>query len=131
MLMTDTVPVLAGLAGFAMHLAFSLASFRWARRVAAARGGVFHVLAYLPLVAFAASVLGGLLTSVALNQAFEAVASAPPESRATLLATSIADAMNATAFGLGTAITLHAVSATCSWLGGAKRPGGAVRDAAS
>lgn len=61
---------------------------------------------YLSLLANMATLLGLLGTIMGLITAFAAVASASPAEKAALLAASIAEAMNCTAFGLMTAIPL-------------------------
>jgi len=61
---------------------------------------------YLALFSNIATLLGLLGTIMGLIQAFAAVATASPAEKAALLAASIAEAMNCTAFGLMTAIPL-------------------------
>lgn len=61
---------------------------------------------YLALLSNMATLLGLLGTIMGLITAFAAVASASPAEKAALLAASIAEAMNCTAFGLMTAIPL-------------------------
>ena len=63
----------------------------------------------LPSLAQVATYLGLLGTIFGMIAAFEAVASAPPEQKATALAGAIAIAMNTTAFGLIVAIPCMAV----------------------
>ncbi len=62
--------------------------------------------AYLATLANIATLLGLLGTIIGLIQAFTAVASADPAEKAALLSSSIAVAMNTTAFGLVAAIPL-------------------------
>jgi biopolymer transport protein ExbB/TolQ len=59
---------------------------------------------YLAMIGNVATLLGLLGTIVGLIGAFGAVANANPADKATILAASISEAMNCTAFGLGTAI---------------------------
>ena len=59
---------------------------------------------YLAMLGNVATLLGLLGTIVGLIHAFAAVANANPADKATILAASIAEAMNCTAFGLLTAI---------------------------
>jgi biopolymer transport protein ExbB len=61
---------------------------------------------YLSLLANMATLLGLLGTIMGLITAFAAVATASPAEKAALLAASISEAMNCTAFGLMTAIPL-------------------------
>ena len=61
---------------------------------------------YLATLANVATLLGLLGTIAGLSEAFSAVANADPSAKAALLSSSIAIAMNATAFGLFTAIPL-------------------------
>jgi biopolymer transport protein ExbB len=61
---------------------------------------------YLALLSNMATLLGLLGTIMGLITAFAAVATASPAEKAALLAASIAEAMNCTAFGLMTAIPL-------------------------
>lgn len=61
---------------------------------------------YLATLANVATLLGLLGTIAGLSEAFGAVANADPSEKAALLSASIAVAMNATAFGLFTAIPL-------------------------
>lgn len=61
---------------------------------------------YLATLANIATLLGLLGTIAGLSEAFTAVANADPAEKAALLSSSIAVAMNATAFGLFTAIPL-------------------------
>jgi biopolymer transport protein ExbB len=61
---------------------------------------------YLALLSNIATLFGLLGTIMGLITAFAAVASASPAEKASLLAASIAEAMNCTAFGLMTAIPL-------------------------
>ncbi len=61
---------------------------------------------YLATLANIATLLGLLGTIIGLIQAFTAVASADPAEKAALLSSSIAVAMNTTAFGLVAAIPL-------------------------
>ncbi len=61
---------------------------------------------YLATLANVATLLGLLGTIHGLSEAFGAVANADPSEKAALLSASIAIAMNATAFGLFTAIPL-------------------------
>lgn len=61
---------------------------------------------YLTLLSNIATLLGLLGTIMGLISAFGAVATASPASKASLLAASISEAMNCTAFGLMTAIPL-------------------------
>jgi biopolymer transport protein ExbB len=61
---------------------------------------------YLALLSNIATLFGLLGTIMGLIQAFTAVASASPAEKAALLAASIAEAMNCTAFGLMAAIPL-------------------------
>ena len=61
---------------------------------------------YLALLSNIATLFGLLGTIMGLIQAFTAVASASPAEKAALLAASIAEAMNCTAFGLMSAIPL-------------------------
>ena len=61
---------------------------------------------YLATLANVATLLGLLGTIAGLSEAFSAVANADPSEKAALLSASIAIAMNATAFGLFTAIPL-------------------------
>ncbi len=61
---------------------------------------------YLATLANVATLLGLLGTIAGLSAAFSAVANADPSEKAALLSASIAVAMNATAFGLFTAIPL-------------------------
>ena len=61
---------------------------------------------YLALLANMATLLGLLGTIMGLITAFAAVATASPAEKAALLAASISEAMNCTAFGLMTAIPL-------------------------
>lgn len=61
---------------------------------------------YLALLANIATLFGLLGTIMGLISAFTAVATASPAEKAALLAASIAEAMNCTAFGLMTAIPL-------------------------
>lgn len=61
---------------------------------------------YLALFSNIATLLGLLGTIMGLIQAFAAVATASPAEKAALLAASISEAMNCTAFGLMTAIPL-------------------------
>ncbi|RMG16512.1 MAG: MotA/TolQ/ExbB proton channel family protein [Deltaproteobacteria bacterium] len=63
----------------------------------------------LQAVANLATLLGLLGTVIGLIQAFEAVASAAPDQKATMLTKSISIAMNTTAFGLMVAIPVMAV----------------------
>ncbi|MCB0156236.1 MAG: MotA/TolQ/ExbB proton channel family protein [Anaerolineae bacterium] len=62
----------------------------------------------LQSVANIATLLGLLGTIIGLIQAFEAVATAPPDQKTTMLTASIAIAMNTTAFGLIVAIPVLA-----------------------
>ena len=59
---------------------------------------------YLAMIGNVATLLGLLGTIVGLIHAFAAVANANPADKATILANSISEAMNCTAFGLATAI---------------------------
>jgi len=59
---------------------------------------------YLAMIGNVATLLGLLGTIVGLISAFAAVANANPADKATILASSISEAMNCTAFGLLTAI---------------------------
>jgi biopolymer transport protein ExbB/TolQ len=59
---------------------------------------------YLAMIANVATLLGLLGTIVGLIGAFAAVANANPADKATMLSSSISEAMNCTAFGLGVAI---------------------------
>jgi biopolymer transport protein ExbB/TolQ len=59
---------------------------------------------YLAMIGNVATLLGVLGTIVGLISAFGAVANANPADKATILASSISEAMNCTAFGLLTAI---------------------------
>ena len=59
---------------------------------------------YLAMIGNVATLLGLLGTIVGLISAFGAVANANPADKATILASSISEAMNCTAFGLLTAI---------------------------
>jgi biopolymer transport protein ExbB/TolQ len=59
---------------------------------------------YLAMIGNVATLLGLLGTIVGLISAFGAVANANPSDKATILASSISEAMNCTAFGLLTAI---------------------------
>jgi biopolymer transport protein ExbB/TolQ len=59
---------------------------------------------YLAMIANVATLLGLLGTILGLIHAFAAVANANPADKATILASSISEAMNCTAFGLATAI---------------------------
>jgi biopolymer transport protein ExbB/TolQ len=59
---------------------------------------------YLAMIGNVATLLGLLGTIVGLIGAFGAVANANPADKATILASSISEAMNCTAFGLATAI---------------------------
>ena len=59
---------------------------------------------YLAMLGNVATLLGLLGTIVGLIGAFGAVANANPADKATILASSISEAMNCTAFGLGTGI---------------------------
>jgi biopolymer transport protein ExbB len=59
---------------------------------------------YLAMLGNVATLLGLFGTIVGLIHAFAAVASANPADKATILASSISEAMNCTAFGLATAI---------------------------
>lgn len=59
---------------------------------------------YLAMLGNVATLLGLLGTITGLIHAFGAVANANPADKATILASSISEAMNCTAFGLGTAI---------------------------
>jgi biopolymer transport protein ExbB len=61
---------------------------------------------YLALLSNIATLFGLLGTIMGLIQAFTAVATASPAEKAALLAASIAEAMNCTAFGLMSAIPL-------------------------
>ncbi len=63
-------------------------------------------ISYLALVANISTLMGLLGTIYGLIQSFAAVASADPSEKATLLAQGIAKAMNTTAFGLISAISL-------------------------
>jgi biopolymer transport protein ExbB len=67
---------------------------------------------YLATLANVATLLGLLGTISGLSEAFGAVANADPSEKAALLSASIAVAMNATAFGLFTAIPLLLCHAT-------------------
>lgn len=72
-------------------------------------------LSYLALIANIATLLGLLGTISGLIKAFAAVALADPAQRQQILANGISEAMNATAFGLVTAIfsmVMHSVLAT-------------------
>ncbi len=72
-------------------------------------------LGYLALIANIATLLGLLGTISGLIKAFAAVALADPAQRQTILANGISEAMNATAFGLLTAILAmiaHSILAT-------------------
>ena len=60
---------------------------------------------YLAMIANVATLLGLLGTIIGLIGAFAAVATANPADKATLLSSSISEAMNCTAFGLAVAIT--------------------------
>ena len=60
---------------------------------------------YLAMIANVATLLGLLGTIIGLIGAFAAVATANPADKATLLSSSISEAMNCTAFGLGVAIS--------------------------
>jgi biopolymer transport protein ExbB len=66
---------------------------------------------YLALLSNVATLFGLLGTIMGLITAFTAVASASPAQKAALLAASISEAMNCTAFGLMTAIPLLLVHA--------------------
>jgi len=66
---------------------------------------------YLALLSNIATLFGLLGTIMGLIQAFTAVATASPAEKAALLAASIAEAMNCTAFGLMTAIPLLLIHA--------------------
>ena len=66
-------------------------------------------LNYLALVANVSTLIGLLGTIYGLIQSFAAVASADPASKAELLALGISKAMNTTAFGLISAITIMVV----------------------
>jgi biopolymer transport protein ExbB/TolQ len=59
---------------------------------------------YLAMLGNVATLLGLLGTIIGLIHAFGAVANANPADKATILASSISEAMNCTAFGLATAI---------------------------
>jgi biopolymer transport protein ExbB len=59
---------------------------------------------YLAMIGNVATLLGLLGTIIGLISAFGAVADAPPAEKARILASSISEAMNCTAFGLLTAI---------------------------
>jgi biopolymer transport protein ExbB len=59
---------------------------------------------YLAMIGNVATLLGLLGTIIGLISAFGAVADAPPAEKARILAASISEAMNCTAFGLFTAI---------------------------
>jgi biopolymer transport protein ExbB/TolQ len=59
---------------------------------------------YLAMLGNVATLLGLLGTILGLIHAFAAVANANPADKATILASSISEAMNCTAFGLATAI---------------------------
>jgi biopolymer transport protein ExbB/TolQ len=59
---------------------------------------------YLAMLGNVATLLGLLGTIIGLIHAFGAVANANPADKATILAASISEAMNCTAFGLATAI---------------------------
>jgi biopolymer transport protein ExbB/TolQ len=59
---------------------------------------------YLAMIGNVATLLGLLGTILGLIGAFAAVANATPADKATLLSSSISEAMNCTAFGLGVAI---------------------------
>ncbi|HET7755155.1 MAG TPA: MotA/TolQ/ExbB proton channel family protein [Anaeromyxobacteraceae bacterium] len=60
---------------------------------------------YLAMIANVATLLGLLGTIIGLIGAFAAVATANPADKATLLSSSISEAMNCTAFGLAVAIS--------------------------
>ena len=66
-------------------------------------------LGYLALIANGSTLIGLLGTIYGLIQSFAAVASADPASKAELLALGISKAMNTTAFGLISAITIMVV----------------------
>jgi biopolymer transport protein ExbB/TolQ len=66
-------------------------------------------LGYLALIANVSTLIGLLGTIYGLIQSFAAVASADPSSKAELLALGISKAMNTTAFGLISAITIMVI----------------------
>ncbi|MBD65351.1 MAG: transporter [Halobacteriovoraceae bacterium] len=66
-------------------------------------------LGYLSLIANVSTLIGLLGTIYGLIQSFAAVASADPASKAELLALGISKAMNTTAFGLISAITIMVI----------------------
>ncbi len=82
--------------------------FLWGRSVARkhdTRG--WRLAAWLPVVGLVVQHVGLLFTVLGLIQAFDAVSAAPPESRASQLASGIAHAMWATALGLGAALLIY------------------------
>ena len=78
---------------------------RWVARRHGTRG--WQLAAWLPVVGLVVQHAGLALTVFGLVHAFDAVAVAPPEARASELAGGIAQAMWATAIGLGLSGTIY------------------------
>lgn len=78
---------------------------RWVARRHDTRA--WWVAAWLPVLGLVVQHVGIVLTIVGLIDAFDAVAAAPPESRAVQLAQGIAAAMWATAIGVGVAAVIY------------------------
>jgi len=118
---SSSIAVVLGLGALA-HTAMAGGLTFWAFLVATRRKTApYRVAVALPVLGLLAGLLGLCLTVQGLLSAFGAVAYADASERSSLLADGIANAMNATAFGIGASVLLFAASAAVSaW--GSRRP---------
>ncbi len=111
--------VASALLGLVAPLAVPGALFVWARAIARRRGDtpLWRRARWLPVLGFAASLLGLLASVATIAIAFATIGSVDAESRATALARGIATGMNVGALGLALALALYALSFALSLYG--------------
>lgn len=96
--------------------------YLWARSVARRRGGVWWRRAtWLPLAGLGLSITGVMVSTFYLVRAFQAVGSADPSMKATLLASNISEALNCTALFVLPTWLLYIASVVLSAVGSIMR----------
>ncbi|MBW2732966.1 MAG: hypothetical protein JRH20_11290 [Deltaproteobacteria bacterium] len=110
------------LVGVLAQVLVTVLLYRWARAVAQRRGGVWWQRAsWLPLLALGLSIAGTLVSAVHLVRAFQAIATADPSMKATLLASNISEALTYTALLVLPSWLLYIASIVVSAMGSMMR----------
>jgi hypothetical protein len=98
---------------FVVQLLVAIGLRYWARALAARAGSWWRWVQRLPMIGLVLIVCGLAGTVIGLVRAFAAVSHVDPSQKATLLAASIAEAMNSTAFIALPGVLLYVATATC------------------